>query len=142
MNPHQTRLVQASLDVASRAGPHLAATFYAELFAIDPSLRALFRGDMVAQGQKLTVTLARVVGNLTQPETILPLARALAVKHLEYGVEPHHYQTVATALLRALKHELGANFTAETREAWSLAYRLLADAMIEAAYSRDAQPTR
>ena len=134
MNEPQIQLVQLSFERAGRIGAHVAATFYAELFAIDPSLRGMFKGDMIVQGQKLMNTLRHVVENLGHPETVLPAARALAIRHLDYGVEAQHYASVGTALMRTLKHELGADFGPEARQAWDAAYQLLAEAMISAAY--------
>jgi hemoglobin-like flavoprotein len=136
MDQAQVALVQRSFDRASRLGAHVAATFYAELFAIDPTLRSMFRGDMIVQSEKLMMTLRALVEGLASPETILPVIRRLAVKHLDYGVEAHHYATVGTALMRTLRHELAAEFTAPTREAWDAAYHLLAEAMIAAAYGQ------
>ena len=136
MNQAQIALVQQGFDRASRLGAHVAATFYAELFAIDPTLRPMFKGDMIVQGEKLMRTLAMVVEGLARPETILPAVRRLAVRHVDFGVEPQHYATVGVALMRTLKHELGADFTPEARDAWNAAYRFLADTMIEAAYAQ------
>jgi len=138
MNERHVELVQQSFARASRVGPHVAATFYAELMTIDPSIRAMFKGDMIAQGEKLMNMLNTVVDGLRAPESILPAARTLAVKHLDYGVEARHYALVGTALIRTLRHELGGDFTPEAREAWTAAYQFLADAMIEAAYGKPA----
>ncbi len=140
MNERQVELVQQTFERARRIGPHMAATFYAELFAIDPSLRALFKGDMIAQGQKLMNTLRFIVENLGRAEVILPPAQALAIRHLDYGVEARHYAHVAIALMRTMKHELGGDFTAEAHQAWRAAYQLLADTMIAAAYPAPASP--
>lgn len=134
MNQRQVELVQRSFARASRIGAHVAATFYSELFAIEPPLRALFKGDMIVQGEKLMTMLGQVVANLDLPETIVPVARALAVRHVAYGVENHHYAVVGTALMRTLRHELGSDFTPETRAAWIDAYQMLSDVMCEAAY--------
>ncbi|MBI3437755.1 MAG: hemin receptor [Proteobacteria bacterium] len=141
MNEQQIQLVQETFARARRLGPHVAATFYAELMTIDPSIRAMFKGDMVVQGEKLMNMLGAVVDGLRAPQSILPTACALAVKHLDYGVEAKHYAMVGTALLRTLKHELGQNFTQEMREAWGAAYQFLADAMIAAAYGSTARPS-
>ena len=89
---------------------------------------------MIALGVKLMSMLEYVVTRLDHPESMLPEVRALAVRHIDYGVESHHYATAGTALLRTLRHELGADFTPETRAAWVEAYQLLSDEMREAAY--------
>lgn len=138
MNQEQIELVQQTFARAARLGPHVAATFYAELLTIDPSLRQMFRGDMIVQGEKLMSMLAAITEGLQNPQELLPKVRALAVKHLEYGVEASHYAMVSKALLRTLKHELGHDFTPAAHEAWSIAYQFLADTMIEAAYRRPA----
>ena len=78
MNQRQITLVQQGFDRASRLGAHVAATFYAELFAIDPALRPMFKGDMIAQGEKLMRTLAMVVEGLAQPETVRARCAAAA----------------------------------------------------------------
>jgi hemoglobin-like flavoprotein len=136
MDERHIQLVQQSFARAERFAPHLAATFYAELFALEPSLRAMFKNDMIAQGQKLMTMLRQVIANLDQPETILPTLRELAVRHVEYGVENRHYALVGAALLRALRHELGVDFTADTRAAWAAAYQMMVAAMREAAYGQ------
>lgn len=138
MNQAQIELVQRSFAHASRIAPHLASTFYAELFAIEPSLKALFKGDMIVQGQKLMTMLSHVVSHLAEPDAFLPAVRELAVRHVGYGVEPHHYAQVGTALVRTLQHELGRDFTPEARAAWNAAYRHLASVMREAAYKPSA----
>ncbi len=133
MDRQQIELVQQSFARAARLGPHVAATFYSELFAIEPALRPLFKGDMVVQGEKLMTMLGHIVSGLETPET-LAAARDLAVRHVDYGVEPHHYVMVGTALMRTLRHELGAHLTPETRAAWAAAYQMVSDVMREAAY--------
>lgn len=140
MNQAQVALVQQGFDRAARLGAHVAATFYAELFAIDPTLKTLFKGDMIVQSEKLMQTLRALVAGLASPEAILPLIRRLAVKHLDYGVKAQDYATVGTALMRTLRHELASEFTPEAREAWTAAYQFLADTMIAAAYAERPAP--
>jgi nitric oxide dioxygenase len=134
MDSQQVALVQRSFEKAATLGEKVAEIFYAELFEIDPALRAMFRGDMREQGRKLLSTLALVIRALHTPDKILPAARNLAVKHLAYGVKAEHYTLVGNALLRTLGKGLGADFTPEVRAAWVAAYRLLAGVMKEAAY--------
>ncbi|MFL6651077.1 MAG: globin domain-containing protein, partial [Sulfurifustaceae bacterium] len=62
----------------------------------------------------------------------------LGRRHVRYGVQPSHYDTVAAALLWTLEQGLGADYTPETREAWTAVYTLLAGTMKEAAYGATA----
>lgn len=142
MNQHDIALVQQSFEKAAGLGEAVAEIFYAELFAIDPLLRTMFKGDMAEQGRKLLTTLALVVRGLDQPEKIVPAAEKLAVNHLDYGVTYEHYTYVGNALLRTLKKGLGDDFTPEVRAAWVAAYQLLADVMRNAAYGSQARGMR
>ena len=142
MNSRQTDLVQQTFARTAPIAAHVAATFYAELFALEPNLRRLFKGDMIVQGDKLMRMLGYVVDGLKDPGSLLPTLRTLAIRHVEYGVEARHYALVGTALLRTLRHELGADFTLEVREAWSAAYQFLSQTMCAAAYGEAVAPSR
>ena len=134
MTPDQIKLVQESFRLVVPIRATAAALFYDRLFAIDGSLRALFKStDMSKQGAKLMASLGFVVHGLSHPDTILPTVRELARRHVTYGVEEHHYATVGQALIETLATGLGTAFTQEVREAWLAAYGLLAGVMIAAA---------
>lgn len=62
--------------------------------------------------------------------------RALARRHLRYGVLEQHYASVGEALLWTLEQGLRTDFTDEVRCAWTKAYDILSSTMIEAAYPR------
>jgi hemoglobin-like flavoprotein len=115
-------------------GVKAAELFYSELFEIDPSLRAMFKGNMQEQHKRLLAALALVVRSLHTPEKIISAVENLAVKNLDYGVRPEHYTYVGNALLRTLKKGLGAEFTPELSDAWVDAFRMLAQVMKKAAY--------
>lgn len=134
MDSKQIALVQQTFEKAAILGEKVADIFYAELFAIEPSLQKMFKGDLKEQKRKLLASLAMVVRSLHVPEAILRPAQDLAVKHVDYGVKPEHYAIVGNALLRTLKQGLGAEFTADVEAAWAEAYRTLANIMKDAAY--------
>ena len=99
MKTYQVTLVQKSFEKVSTLGLKVSEIFYAELFAIDPSLRTMFKGDMQEQHKKLLSALALVVRSLHAPEKILGAVEKLAVKHVDYGVKPEHYTYVGNALV-------------------------------------------
>ncbi|WP_027165687.1 globin family protein [Mesorhizobium sp. WSM3224] len=134
MTPDQIKLVQESFREVVPIRETAAALFYEKLFAIDGSLKALFREtDMRKQGAKLMAALGFVVHGLSRAETIVPAIQDLARRHVGYGVEEHHYPTVGQALIDTLEAGLGEAFTPQVREAWTEAYSLLAGVMIAAA---------
>ncbi len=134
MTPKQIELVQASFARVAPNADVVAALFYGRLFEIAPEIRSLFKDNMSEQGRKLIGMLAAVVNGLSNLETILPAAKALAVRHVSYGVKRGHYVPVGEALIWTLETGLGADFTSDTRDAWLAAYGVLSGAMIAEAY--------
>lgn len=135
MTPRQILLVQQSFTKVAAIRETAAALFYDRLFAIDPSTRALFRGDLAAQGAKLMAALATVVQSLDRLDLVLDDIRSLARRHVGYGVRDAHYASVGAALLWTLEQGLGDDFTPDVREAWACAYDALSSTMREAASS-------
>lgn len=133
MTPEQIQNVRQSFAKVAPIAETAAAVFYDRLFEIDPSTRPMFRGDMKAQGDKLMMAIAAVVDALDDPEPMLDQIRALARRHVGYGVRKRHYESVGAALLWTLERGLGEDFTPATRAAWTAAYALLSGVMIEAA---------
>lgn len=132
MTPTQKQLVRQSFQKIIPIADTAAALFYARLFELDPQLKALFKGDMQAQGRKLMDMIAVAVRNVENLGAVLPAVEDLGRRHVAYGVTDAHYDTVAQALLDTLANGLGADFTAETRAAWTELYQIIADAMKQA----------
>ena len=134
MTPDQIQDIQTSFAKVVPIAPTAAALFYERLFTIAPEVRPLFKSDMAEQGNKLMTTLAGVVNGLKNLDAVVPVAQALAVRHVQYGVEPEHYAPVGAALIWTLEQGLKEDFTPPVREAWMTAYNTLSGAMIAAAY--------
>jgi hemoglobin-like flavoprotein len=112
-----------------------AQLFYGRLFELDPSLRGLFKGDMVEQGRKLMAMLDVVVDSLDGPDPVLERIEELGRRHVRYGAKEAHYDTVGAALIWTLGQGLGGDFTPAVEGAWVEAYTTLATAMKRAASS-------
>ena len=132
MHAHQVQLVRTSFALVQPIATQAAAIFYDKLFAADPSLRTLFRGDMAHQGDRLMAMIGGAVGLLDKPAVLLPLLRNLGARHVNYGVVDAHYATVGGALLSTLEAGLGDAFTPEVRAAWTELYGVISTTMIEA----------
>ena len=133
MNDHTIQLVRDSFDLVEPIAPQAAALFYANLFAIDPSVKPLFRGDMIQQGERLMSMIGLAVAKLDQPDTLMPALQGLGQRHAGYGVRDAHYDSVGVALLKTLRQGLGVAFTDEVEEAWISVYGVIASTMKEAA---------
>lgn len=135
MTPEQIRLVQSSFE---RAGPDLSALatrFYQELFRREPALRTLFTTDMALQKVRFSDKLTEIVRAIARLDELLAHTRALGARHVGYGVRVADYKIVGEALIAALAVVLGDSFDAQTREAWTIAYNLMAETMLEGAAS-------
>ena len=133
MTPEQVTLVKDTWAQVIPISEQAAELFYGKLFELDPSLKPMFKGDMTAQGQKLTRMISIAVEGLDNLDDIVPAIQDLGVKHLEYGVKNSQYDTVGESLLWTLGQGLGDAFTTEVMSAWTDVYDLLASTMKDAA---------
>jgi hemoglobin-like flavoprotein len=133
MTPDQITLVRNSFALVEPIAPQAAALFYDHLFQADPSLRALFRGDMVQQGASLMSMIGSAVQILDQPQKLTGVLQAMGRRHVAYGVRDAHYAPVGAALLLTLKQGLGEAFTPEVNEAWTTLYGVISTTMQDAA---------
>ena len=129
-------LVQQTWEQVLPIADDAAQLFYNRLFELDPSLRPMFSyTDMAEQRKKLMQMITVAVRGLGRLDELIPAVRALGKRHVGYGVQAHHYDTVGAALLWTLEQGLGAAFTEEARESWTVTYFTLADVMRTASYS-------
>lgn len=126
-------LVQSSFKKVVPIAPTAAELFYGKLFELDPSLQSLFKGDMQEQGAKLMKMIGIAVNGLSNLDAIVPAVQDLGKRHVGYGVEDAHYDTVGAALIWTLEQGLGDDFTEPTKQAWIETYTLLATVMKTAA---------
>ena len=134
MTPDQVRLVQQSFSKVAPIADQAAMIFYDRLFEVAPTVKALFPADLTEQRKKLMAMLAAVVNGLSNIESILPAASALATRHVAYGAKAEHYPVVGGALLWTLQKGLGEAWTPEVAAAWTAAYGTLSTYMISEAY--------
>lgn len=134
ITPMQKTLVQSTFASVANDPDAVAALFYGQLFQLDPSLKAMFKGDMKEQGRKLMQILAVAVASLDKLDTLIAAVQALGKRHIGYGVEKRHYDTVGAALLWTLEQGLGSDFTVDARDAWASVYGVLVSVATEGLY--------
>ena len=130
MTRDQINRVRASWALVVPVAPTFAALCYDRLFALDPSLRALFANvDAASMQRKLVQTLAMVVAGIDELEQLTPAIEMLGHRHAGFGVTDAHYRTMGDALLWTLERALGDTIDGPTRRAWEIAYELVATLM-------------
>lgn len=140
MTPEQITLVQSSFGTLGPRLPAMTARFYAELFGADPGLRPMFTTDPAVQQARFAQKLTEIVRALPRLSDLTAHTRDLGVRHAGYGVRAVHYRAVGDALLGALAAVLGDEFDEATRQAWALAYNLVAETMLAGAAAARTAP--
>jgi hemoglobin-like flavoprotein len=134
MTPQSKLLVQETWQRVAPIADTAASLFYGRLFELDPSLKRLFdKTDIYKQSNLLMQMLGAAVKGLDNLEQLLPVMEQLGQRHVGYGVQDSHYDTVGSALLWTLDQGLGEGFTPAVRDAWAEAYGVLSGVMKEAA---------
>ncbi len=133
ITPEDIDNVQDSFALIFRAGDQFGTLFYQRLFQVAPEVRPLFKGDMSDQQAKMMQILSMAVLDLNDTKTIIPMIQDLGRRHVDYGVERHHYEIVGTTLLWTLEQALEERFTPEIKTSWAKVYSLLSSVMIEGA---------
>ncbi|MDB5524817.1 MAG: hemin receptor [Rhizobium sp.] len=134
MDDQTIRMLETTFVEFARGKEESASLFYERLFALDPSLRRLFVNvEMKSLATKLMAALGLVVGGLRDLSKVVPVLESLGARHVGYGVEEAHYQTVGTALIQTLALSFGDRFTPDIRAAWTGAYGVVSGVMIDAA---------
>ena len=133
MTPRQIQLIRETYALIEPRAAIAGLVFYQRLFTLDPSLRALFAHDIDQQALKLMQALKFAIATVEQPRELQPVLESLGRRHVYYGVEDRHYDSVGAALLGTLAVLLGSAFTPEVKEAWGAIYTFMADTMKRAA---------
>jgi hemoglobin-like flavoprotein len=73
-------LVRSSWTRVEAIASAAASLFYDNLFAADPALQPLFKGDMARQGQRLMAMIGAAVAMLDDLPSLVPTLEALACR--------------------------------------------------------------
>jgi hemoglobin-like flavoprotein len=133
MTRREMELVRSSFEKLRPIPRGVGRAFYENLFELDPSLPALFSGDLENQGAMFVGALGLAVMGMDDAGSVDASVRDLGRRHALYGVKDAHFATFAEALIRTLSLQLGPEFTPEVAAAWREAFHRLGAGMKEAA---------
>ena len=133
LDPEQKHRLRKTFALVERQSHVAALVFYQRLFELNPMLRPLFKTDIELQAAKLMDMLATALSLLEKPDDLNETLEDLGARHVAYGVETEHYETVGDALLAMLSAVLGTDFTPDTRRAWTDLYQFIAATMLRGA---------
>lgn len=85
-----------------------------------------------AQPRALASAVFAFASYVDQPEMLSGAVARMATKHASLGIRPDQYAIVGKYLIQAVAEVLGDAVTLEVAEAWTAAYGMLADILINA----------
>jgi hemoglobin-like flavoprotein len=125
--------LRANFALVAEHGDDVALHFYGHLFVAHPETRTLFPLNMLRQRDRLLGALGHVVSQVDHLDALVPFLEQLGRDHRKFGRLEAHYPAVGAALLAALRHFSGDQWSPDLEADWTTAYDLVARAMIEAA---------
>ena len=126
--------LETSFDLVAPKGDELMEIFYANLFAVAPSVQPLFAGaDMARQRAMLLSALVLLRRSLRDIDAAVPTLKRLGARHVAYGVRAEHYPVVGTVLIGAMAQVAGPAWEPRHGEAWGEAFGVVADVMLAGA---------
>ena len=132
LSEKQIAIVKKSWRLLRDIDPALLGdVFYNRLFMAHPELRSLFKGPLEAQYKKFIDTLSFLVSQLHRLDEFTSEVAVMGQRHVQYGVKPHHYDSVGDALLWTLQSGLGRDWNEDIAQAWSTVYAIIAQKMQE-----------
>lgn len=127
-------LLESSFNQVKTNGSEFTERFYTLLFADYPEVQPLFANThMGKQGIQLFKSLVFTVDHLRKPDELTSALKGLGTRHVKYGVLPQHYPMVGSSLLGAFAATLGTAWTPDVQQAWTDAYGVVTQLMLDGA---------
>src|SRR6266699_787799 len=116
--------------------------FYAQLFAMDTEIRAMFPAAMDVQRRRFFHALSQIAATANsqdERDKLVPYLQELGRAHRKFGVRERHYEVLRRALIATLQRFAAPRWNETTKHAWETAFNHAATVMIEAAESDAAE---
>jgi hemoglobin-like flavoprotein len=97
--------------------------FYAQLFAMDTEIRAMFPAAMDVQRRRFFEALGRIAGaqqSQADRDRLVPYLQELGRAHRKFGVRERHYEVIRRALLATLQRFAAPRWNETAKHAWEM----------------------
>ncbi|RFU80218.1 nitric oxide dioxygenase [Trichoderma arundinaceum] len=134
LTQEQIAIIKSTVPIIREHGTVVTTTFYANMLAAHPELKNYFslRNQQTgAQQAALANSVLAAATHIDRLSAITGAVEKIAHKHVSLFILPEHYPIVGKYLIGAFEQILGDAFTPEIKEAWTIAYGLLADIFIQ-----------
>ena len=136
LTAHDRAIVKSTVPLLESGGETLTTYFYQMMLREYPEVRPLFNQAHQASGDQpraLANGVLMYARHIDELEQLGDLVAKIINKHVALQILPHHYPIVGTCLIRAIEEVLGSDIaTPQVLQAWSNAYKQLADILIGA----------
>lgn len=133
LTPEQIAIIKSTVPIIRQYGTTVTTTFYANMLAAHPELKNYFSLRNQQTGAQQAALANSVLAAATYIDNLGVITGAverIAQKHASLFILPEHYPIVGKYLIGAFEQILGDAFTPEIKDAWVIAYGLLADIFI------------
>src|SRR6266581_1343936 len=127
---------QVSFWLLEPAADAAMTYFYAQLFAMDTEIRAMFPAAMDVQRRRFFEALSRIAAaqqSQEERDRLVPHLQELGRAHRKFGVRERHYEVFRRALIATLQRFAAPRWNETAKHAWETAFNHAAAIMIEAA---------
>lgn len=135
LTAEQINIIKTTATVVGAQARDITSVFYPLLFERYPQVQAYFNQTHQIQGTQREALAQALVAYATYIDELGQLSEAVSLithKHCSLNIQPEHYELVGECLMDAIATVLGAAVTPDVADAWSAAYRQLADILINA----------
>ena len=151
LSPEQVKIIKSTVPILQKHGNEITTRFYNDMLTENPDLNNgrrivspkpsitnapywivfnrtnQFNGHQAAA---LAGSLYAYAAHIDDLGALSPAMERISQKHVSLYVQPEQYDIVGTHLLQAMKKVLGDALTPDVLDAWTAAYRQLANSMI------------
>lgn len=118
LSSREVELIRSTFRLLEPKSGVAALAFYQRLFALDPSRRALWRGDIETEAEQWMNLLREAAELADQPRALQARFGGAGARWFRAGGTPPS-APVGEVLLWSLSTTLGKDFTPEARTAWA-----------------------
>jgi nitric oxide dioxygenase len=135
LTPAQAAIVKSTAPLLKEHGETITTLFYRNMISAHPELNNVFNRTSQATGAQPRALAHAVFAYAAHIDDLSALSSAvarMADKHVSLGIQPEQYPIVGKHLIDAVATVLGDAVTPEVAEAWTNAYNMLANILINA----------
>ncbi|KAK0385572.1 hypothetical protein NLU13_6750 [Sarocladium strictum] len=135
LTPAQAAIVKSTAPLLKEHGEKITTLFYRNMIGTHPELNNVFNRTSQATGAQPRALAHAVFAYAAHIDDLGALSSAvarMADKHVSLGIQPEQYPIVGHHLIAAVAEVLGDAVTPEVAEAWTNAYNMLANILINA----------